>query len=490
MKYDLRRAIRFNLAVTWFFVLLFTTTAFINGGSEYGMKALVATSAAGILATVVYFLPLKDIVKGVTLVCIPTIGAYGLSIANHGVDRMFNVYILGLVMVALYFRFKAMIAYGGFWSIFTIVLYMVSPVSLLGQEHATFGEFVPRMGSYLSVFLVLVFLTKWGNDLLEQSTLETERSKEALNQLDSLFSGIHETVDHLSLQVDECNDRMGQSAESSKGISSSMREVSRSVESSAEKISNISKAAQHSRVDVQKTSEIMEEIENQFKSVISDVEQSETAIDQMGVQVGKIKESVDSSHATVSDLSERMQEITALLQGITNISDQTNLLALNASIEAARAGEHGKGFAVVAEEIRKLSEESNRLANGIREITQRLSVSTDKAKNDVEAGQLAMNEGNSSMAELHERFEHMKNSFRQVSQQIDLEYGLVRSVSDQFRIIDMEITEIAAFMEEYSATSEEVSAQTEMQLALSEEVLESMKQIVDSGHALKKMAER
>lgn len=489
LKYDMKRALRFNLIVTWIFVVIFSLTAFANGGAEYGQRAMVATSMAGILTTIIFFIPMNHYVKGIMMVMVPTFGSLGLSIAAGGVDRMFNMYILGLVMVGLYFNLKAMLAYGGIVTTVLLGLFAFSPESLLGKDLATIGEFIPRMGAYLSVFLVLVFLTKWGNEILGKATLETDRSTEAFKHLGAIFEKINGTTDQLSVQVGLCNERMVLSADSSQGIASSMREVASSVESSAEKISNVSKAARTSRGEMQKTAEIMAFIEEKFKSVIQDVGHSEESIGVMRIQVDHIKEAVDSSHGTVEELSNRMNEITTFLEGITSIAAQTNLLALNASIEAARAGEHGRGFAVVADEIRKLSEESGKMANGIREITIALSKSTDKAIEQSENGKVAMASGYQTMGELNDRFDHMKESFDQVSAQIETEYRLVQSVSKQFQVIDEEIIEVAAFIEEYAATSEEVSAQTEMQLDLSQEVVEYMDNIVKMGSELQSLTQ-
>lgn len=52
---------------------------------------------------------------------------------------------------------------------------------------------------------------------------------------------------------------------------------------------------------------------------------------------------------------------------ISEVSMKVKLISLNASIEAARAGVHGKSFGVIATEIRSLSEDAARSAQGLRE---------------------------------------------------------------------------------------------------------------------------
>jgi len=96
--------------------------------------------------------------------------------------------------------------------------------------------------------------------------------------------------------------------------------------------------------------------------------------------VGRMNESVNvakKSSQKSEELKVSSQNIGEAVGFIAKIADQTNLLALNAAIEASRAKEHGKGFAVVADETRALAGESEKNAEFISDLVNKIQGSID-----------------------------------------------------------------------------------------------------------------
>jgi methyl-accepting chemotaxis protein len=99
----------------------------------------------------------------------------------------------------------------------------------------------------------------------------------------------------------------------------------------------------------------------------------------VAAQVGESRERMHAMADVVRGTAENAVQVERMAASISEIADQTHMLALNAAIEAARAGEQQRGFSVVAEEVRKLAENSGRLAQAIGAVVRSATEESQKA---------------------------------------------------------------------------------------------------------------
>ena len=94
------------------------------------------------------------------------------------------------------------------------------------------------------------------------------------------------------------------------------------------------------------------------------------AIAALQESASRIEEEHKKYTAQFKRLIEQTNSIKRQMNDISEISERTNLLSFNASIEAAHAGTLGAGFRIIANEVKALSENTQK--------------STEKIKNDME----------------------------------------------------------------------------------------------------------
>ncbi len=152
-------------------------------------------------------------------------------------------------------------------------------------------------------------------------------------------------------------------------------------------------------------------------------------------RIASLEQSANGLEARFREVRQHTGDIEGIVAMIQNVAMQTHLLSLNAAVEAARAGEQGRGFAVVADEVRKLAERVNKATaeiagniNGVITLVENTRSENDEINADV----LQTREVVSRSAE---QFQRMVGDFEGTSEKL---------------------LQIAAAMEELSATNEQV----------------------------------
>jgi len=126
-------------------------------------------------------------------------------------------------------------------------------------------------------------------------------------------------------------------------------------------------AIQHLKETFQQLAEQTAHIQQQMDEARTRATEGHRTVDRLTGHTQSLRQTMKAVTDARAALEEQMQTISQSTSLIEDIARQTNLLALNAAIEAARAGDAGRGFAVVAEEVKKLSEGSQRATRHIEE---------------------------------------------------------------------------------------------------------------------------
>ncbi len=241
------------------------------------------------------------------------------------------------------------------------------------------------------------------------------------------------------------------------------------VESVFDKAGKAGEAVSHASSSVATVASASEEMSLSIREVASEAVNSKDVADEVGNLV------VNTSR-TIQELAESATRIGQVVNLIKDIADQTNLLALNATIEAARAGEMGKGFAVVASEVKHLA---NQTTTATEEISQQIhaiqQVSTD-AVGSIEQVTSMMEKLSTSSSAVAAAVEQQSVTVGEIARS-------VTDASDQSRIGESEMNEVASTIENSTKTAEDINSQADSISEEAEQFNRSIKEFLEEVQA-------
>jgi len=486
-NYNLKKVNRVNVILVWIISIVLTVQEIFTSGLAIGIDTGKKATVTAVLALIVYFIPMRGHIKGFIMCMIPTFATLGVTYFEGASISVHFIYFVSIAMATLYFKKELLVTYAGFLNVFLILVYIARPENLLGTVDNGFNAFTSYLVMMNGVIIILFFLTKWGNEIIQTSNNSEKKATELLYNLEGTLQKIDEGAIGLDELISSFRENLATSKESSTSITIAVQEVSIGISEEANNITNITMNMTNATDGIERTREISNRVKEISSEMNNQVFQSTEKIQNMDLQMTTIKEAVGVALSTVKDLQNDIGSINLFLSSIVGIAEQTNLLALNAAIEAARAGENGKGFAVVAEEIRKLAEQSASTVKDINKILGTINHQTDAAVSKVEEGNLAVANGNTIMKDVSDSFAHLRSSFNTTLDHLDQENQYITEVSSMFNSIYQQLESITAISEENSAATEEVLATTETQEQNVSDMLSSIEQINELSKVLREI---
>lgn len=317
-----------------------------------------------------------------------------------------------------------------------------------------------------------------------KSSDELGRIGKNMNQLDEklkeTMKKIRSDVKRMDVQTDTNMEVAAHLQESAETQLESMHNLTDTLDGLNQGIHVIAEGTDGLTMNVYDTTQASEQVNEKIHGAVSLVRDGKLQVSYMNETMESISGVSVELQEAVGNVSEGIEGINNMVQVIQDIADQTNLLALNASIEAARAGEAGKGFAVVAEEIRKLAEECGNSAVDIVSVTSKMGdligVVTEKTSQSIEK----VNTGVENVSNTSDVFEQINQSVTEIS-------NLMDTVNEAIGNISNVITDMAASVEEQTASTQVISETYRSVMDISEEFSKDGDKVVEAGQELKRI---
>lgn len=484
--YNTKRVHKVNFILLFAITFLLVIPIVLARGVGDSIGIIIAGLVVIIISTGNYFLPIPAYVKGFIFALIPNLVVMLLFVIDGFALNKHYLIFLTIAMIALYFKKELILIFGIVLNILLFALYFLEPTNLLSIDDNLKG-FITVIALVDGILIALYLLTKWGRDLVEESSKKELEAKELLDKLQDTFHTIEDGANKLDSTIGQFNKDISTIVESSELVLDSVQQMATAIQDEAESVSTVNESMGSSLEKTNQTIAISQNIVEKSEHMNGEVQAGWEKVQQATNHIRTVNDAIGTTTLTVTDLQDSLGRVNSLLQGIRDIAEQTNLLALNAAIESARAGEYGKGFAVVADEVRKLAEQSASITVDITEVTDNLFQKSESAKEKSTEGELAAREGMELLNEVSSFFDELKKSFKDTSTSLSIGMKEIQSVTVDFKAIQEQLENVANISEENASSTQEIVSTLESEHDLITSINTAVVEISELSKELKQL---
>lgn len=489
--YNIKKVHLVNLVVLTILELTLSLLALKGCNTRLGLLCFATTAIFTAISIGLYFSPIKDEIKALFFTSIPIVVSV-FFILTDSITVICSHYMifLSIAMIALYFNKNLIKFYQVIINILFLTLISVKGLSLLDSstKNVNIWSFIQIIVCINFVLILLYFLTKWGNQLIESAEEKEKISTELADKLNNSMKEIQKNSDILNTNLIMFNKNISSSKEAISNVNNAISDISDGINDQSEDLKSINEKMNNSSENIKKSQIVSDKVSTQSAEMNEQIEQGHERIDDMNKQMEIIYQSVSNSNATITELQCSIEEINKFLDVITAISAQTNMLALNAAIEAARAGEHGKGFAVVADEVRKLAENSSDTVNDINKIITSIKDKTSLVVEKSHIGEEAVKSGIELISKVKSTFDIIKKAASANSEYLSQNAEMNSRTTTEFMMILEKINKIADISQNQAAAIEEISATMETTTEDITSINNSVDELKNLSESLNKMS--
>ncbi|MGP4038450.1 methyl-accepting chemotaxis protein [Gracilibacillus sp. D59] len=339
---------------------------------------------------------------------------------------------------------------------------------------------------YLLTALVFHFIIKISNSQMTQLVELLQASEQDSMQKEHQGQMVEESITNILTKISQVNDKLQDNVKTQDDLNATIYEISQASQSQSEQISDISYATNDTRqnIDVveQTSQQLYQEASQASELTLSGKEKMDTLNENNRV----LEQTIGDLSRTFAELTDKIKETNGFADNIKEITEQTNLLALNASIEAARAGEAGKGFAVVADEIRKLADLTGETTEKITGNLSALNETNESAVAQMDKSMQNFVVGMETSEEVTGYFERLTTTMGTLNDALQNFSQLAKEVQEQSNGVDVSTNDLAAIIEETSASLEEMGSTITTLTESNQDLAELLDNAVEDTEKLKK----